>query len=178
MHSVEKRTKEISLFVGACLAWVCLVAVHVGASFGGAVMALLGLIFVVSLLGFFITIVIGIGTRRWRVFRFFSVALFLILSSSWAASFISDQQRKASITAAQPIILAAERFHADTGAYPNSLADLAPTYLQAEPRTKMGFRGTSYVLFARQDRLHITFSLPGWMLCTYNSVSKQWRIDD
>ena len=133
---------------------------------------------IVSLLSFFVAVLVGIILRRWRVILYFGATLFLVFSASWTARFISERQREASIAAAQPIISAANRFHSNTGAYPQSLYDLVPAYLPTEPRTKMGFRGTPFSLSTGPDRFYVTFALPAWKLCTYNSESKQWHIND
>ena len=175
---MRTKAKQVTLFAIALLAWVALVAFQVGASFGFGTSGLLGLVLAASLLGFFVAALIGIISRRWRPTLYLGVALFIVFSSSWAAGFISTRQREASIAAAQPIIAAAERFHSATGSYPQSLDDLIPTYLPTEPRTRMGFRGTRFTLSARPDRFHVTFALPAWMLCSYDSESKQWDIND
>lgn len=177
-HPVKTKPKQVVLFAVALLAWAALVSLEVGASFGSTVTGLLGLLFVASLLCSFVAVIVGIISRRWRVTLYFGTALFIIFSSSWAARFISTRQREASIAAAQPIIAAAERFHSTTGAYPQSLSDLIPAYLPTEPRTRMGFRGTPFALSAGSDRFHVTFALPAWMLCSYDSKSKQWDISD
>jgi hypothetical protein len=175
---VRTSIRETLFFTGALLVWAALVAFQVGASFGFGTAGLLGLVLAASLLGFCVAVVIGIISQRWRVTLYFGVALFVVFSSSWTARFISERQRQDSIAAAQPIIAAAERFYTASGAYPQSLDDLVPAYLPAEPRTKMGFRGTPFVLSSRPDRFYVTFELPSWMLCTYDSQSKQWDISD
>jgi len=126
----------------------------------------------------FVSALAGIFTRRWRFTLYFGIALFVVLLSSWTANFVSERQRIASIAAAQPIVAAAERFHLATGTYPRSFDDLVPAYLAVEPRTRMGFHGTRFLLSSRPDRFRVSFSLPAWMLCSYDSESKQWKIND
>lgn len=175
---MNTNTKRVPFFAAAMLTWAALVSLMVGASFSSGAAGLLGLLLVASLLCSFVAVIVGIISRRWRVTFYFGTAVFIIFSSSWAARFISTRQREASIAAAQPIIAAAERFHSSTGAYPQSLSDLIPAYLPTEPRTRMGFRGTPFALSSGSDRFHVTFALPAWMLCSYDSKSKQWDISD
>lgn len=175
---MRTKTKQIALYVSAPFAWAGFVAFQVGAAFGFGGAGVVGLVLGASLIGFLVSALVGIATRRWRFTLYFGVALFAVLSSFWAASFISERQRLASIAAAQPIIAAAERFQMANGNYPRSFSDLVPAYLSTEPRTKMGFGGTRFVLSSRPDRFHLSFSLRAWMLCSYDSESKQWGIYD
>lgn len=174
---MRTKAKQVALFASSFLAWSGLVAFQVGGAFGfGA--GVLGLLLAASLIGFFVSTLVGIVTRRWRFTLYFGIALFVVLSSSWAAGFISERQRVASIAAAQPIIAAAGRFHTATGSYPRSFDELVPEHLPTVPRTKMGFRGTHFKLSSSPDRFRLWFELPTWMLCSYNSESKRWEIDD
>ena len=175
---MKTKTKQSVLLVSVLPGWAALVAFQVGASFGFAATGLLGLLIAVSLAGFFAAVVVGVIRRRWRVVLYFGTGLFVVLSSSWAAGFISARQREASIAAAKPIIAAVGRFYSATGYYPQSLADLVPTYLPIEPRTRMGFRGTPFTLSVAPDRFYVSFELPGWMRCSYDSASKQWNTFD
>lgn len=175
---MRTRTKQITLFVSVLLAWTGLVAFQIGADFGFVGAGVAGLVFVALLLGFFVSVCAGIVTRRWRSTLESGVALLVALSSLCTADVISEHQRVASIASAQPIIAAAERFRMATGIYPRSFDDLVPAYLSAEPRSKMGFCGTRFMLSSGPDRFHLSFPLPAWMLCSYDSRSKEWEIND
>ena len=107
-----------------------------------------------------------------------SLLLLAFVSASWTAHVISNRQRQASILAAQPIIFAAERFHATTGTYPTSLDELVPNFLPVKPHTRMGLGGTRFVLASRPDGFRLTFALPTDMVCSYDSQTKHWNIHD
>ena len=174
---MRTRAKQTALCATILLAWAGLVAFQVGA-FGFGAAGVLGLVLGATLLGFCISALVGIATRRWNFTLYFGIALFSEFSSLWAAGFISERQRLPSIVATQPIIAAAERFHIATGSYPRSFDDLVPAYLSTEPRTKMGIRGTYFILSSSPDQFHLSFELPVWMLCSYSSEAKQWEIND
>ena len=160
------------------LVWTGLVALQIGAAFGFAVSGLVGLALAVTLLGFLISASGAIFSRRWRRAIRFGLALLFLFSSFGTAGSISKRQQQASIIAAQPIIAAAENFHAATGAYPRSLGDLVPAYLPTEPRTKMGFGGASFLLSSQPDGFRVSFALPAWMRCVYDSRAKKWSVND
>ncbi len=175
---MRAKARKVVLCSCAFLAWAALVACQVGASFGFESSALLGLFCIAPVVGLFIASLLGFFTRRWRAAWYFLAALAGVAASLAVSRGISARQREASIAAAEPIIAAAGRFHTATGAYPRSLADLIPAYLPGEPRTKMGFRGTSFRFSSGADGFEITFALPVWRVCSYDSRTKQWRIRD
>lgn len=175
---MNTKIKQIALIAGAFLIWVALVALQVGGTFGFVMSGLVGLLSIVSILVAFVIVVISIITRRWRDALYSGIPFLFVCSTLWVAGFITDRQCEASKVAAQPIIAAAMRFHADTGKYPQSLDDLVPTYLPTKPHSVMGFYGTPFSLSSHADCLYIRFALPHWMRCSYDSDSKQWHIRD
>lgn len=147
-------------------------------SFG--LLGLLNLPIMVSIPGFFVLMVIGLFARRWRD-SLYSGLLFLFVSSSMVgAGLIWDRQQATSVATAQSVIAAAERFHSDTGSYPQSLSDLVPAYLPTEPHSVMGFSEDSFRfrLSTNADHFHISFALPAWMSYSYDSESKKWSLHD
>jgi hypothetical protein len=105
--------------------------------------------------------------------------MFVVPPASFiAAGALSELQREASITRAKTIIDGADHFRARTGRYPTSSAELVPDYLPAMPRTKMGLLGSDYYYATRGDGYSLSFELPAWMVCHYDSRTRAWTISD
>jgi hypothetical protein len=170
--------KLVVFSLAALLAWAGLVAFQVSASFGFAATGMLGLAVLGSVAVFFVAVLAGIFSKRWRAACVCGFMVIVVFTSSLTASLISTRQREASMVAAEPVIVALERFHAAMGSYPRELDDLIPVYLAGKPRTKMGFRGDSFLYWCDADGFELGFSVPPFILYSYDSKSKEWRICD
>jgi hypothetical protein len=88
---------------------------------------------------------------------------------------------EAGYAIAAPILAALERYHADHGAYPESLNALLPDYLspseipfpQERPGT-LGEDGFAYSTDSSGFRLGFRYTGPGINRCIYKSATKHW----
>lgn len=86
--------------------------------------------------------------------------------------------------AAYEIIKALERYRNEKGEYPEKLEELVPQYLTQIPKDKSKRPFFKYCDFyyCKSERIDnyftLTFPLPSWMLCTYDSATKKWEIND
>ena len=80
---------------------------------------------------------------------------------------------EAWMSASSPVILALERYHADRGAYPESLGAMIPTYLDSAsiPHNDYGF---TYRPDSGQYQLGFHYVGPGYNTCILRSTQKRW----
>ncbi len=101
------------------------------------------------------------------------------------------RKAEAGYRAAAPVIAALEKFHSDRGEYPESLAELVPSYLT--DRRNLLYRGRAQPVNApghdesipehefgyrhEHDSYILTFSYtgPGMNHCVYDSGTKTWH---
>ena len=78
----------------------------------------------------------------------------------------------------EPVITALDRYHAERGAYPDSLQELVPRYLTATALSALKFGlddGLEYRPGNADYRLEFHYSGPGMNTCRYDLRSKRWR---
>jgi hypothetical protein len=175
---VKVGSRRVFACVGVLLLWGGLVALQISELFGYSQIGLLGLTIVGLVIGLFVALAIGAVKRRWKPALYIGVALVICLSSIFVVQTISARQQAASMAGAEPIIAAIERYHATTGAFPRTIAELIPTYLPSMPRSSMGFNGSEYLIWTDPDGYRVEFALQGWNICAYDSRFKQWEVLD
>jgi len=175
---VKASRRSFAKVIATLLVLGGLVALQLSTFFGYVVIGLLGLTILGLLIGLFVALVYGAMKRRWKPALDIGVKLVVCLTSIFIVQFISYRQQADSMASAQPMIAAVERFHSETGKYPESIADLIPTFLQSIPRTSMGLNGTDYDIWVYPDGYRLVFPLQGWNMCSYDSRSKQWEVLD
>ena len=74
-------------------------------------------------------------------------------------------------TACDPIIAALEQFHADKGAYPESLAELVPDFIASVP-AEVNDEPISYSKTGESYSLAFHYIGPGMNTCTYTPKDK------
>jgi hypothetical protein len=77
-----------------------------------------------------------------------------------------------------PVISALDRYHAERGAYPESLQELVPRYLTATALSVLEFGpnlGLEYRPENTDYRLEFHYSGPGMNTCKYDLRSKRWN---
>ncbi len=77
-----------------------------------------------------------------------------------------------------PVISALDRYHAERGAYPESLQALVPRYLTATALSALRFgldHGLEYRPGNTDYRLEFHYSGPGMNTCKYDLRSKRWH---
>lgn len=176
---IENPLKRLRLTASAFLVGIALTLLHVGAvpydnPYGIISMLLSGTIVLASTgMAFY-----ALRTRRWGHLAYSGVAILAVVASLLVSRSVSHRQRIGSIAAAQPVLAAIERFRTERGVYPETIHQLVPAYLPAEPRTRMGFNGTPFHLRSKPGKLTLYFDLPAAMRCSYDSESKQWHVHD
>jgi hypothetical protein len=76
-----------------------------------------------------------------------------------------------------PIVAGLDSYHADRGAYPDSLQELVPKYLAASALSVIKFSssdGLEYRTDSTGFRLEFHYAGPRLNTCTYNLRSKRW----
>lgn len=116
--------------------------------------------------------------RRWSVVRRLGAVLFFTVLGATIGHFVGDWQRRAAISKAKPLISAIDKFRTDNNFYPVSIGALVPRYLSAVPRPWTGFRLNEFRLTTGVDSFRISFELPEWKFCSYDSSIGNWQIDD
>ena len=80
---------------------------------------------------------------------------------------------------AEPIIAALDRFHADSGHYPATLAALVPMFLSdsalATPSRAQERYPWTYKLDGATYTLQFRYTGPGSNECTYMATSRRWQ---
>ncbi len=171
--------KPLQLAAIAVLTSIALALLHIGAvpydNPAGILALLLSGAIVLASAGVALSALV---TRRWAHLASSGVAISAVVASLLVSRPVSQRQRAGSIAAAQPVLAAIERFRAQRGAYPETIQQLVPAYLPADPRTRMGFSGTPFYLRSKPAGLTLYFDLPAAMRCSYDSESKRWHVHD
>lgn len=115
---------------------------------------------------------------RWRPLLYCAFGFLAYFGGLLVARKISEYQRLKSMEAAHPLIAAAEQFHSVTGSYPASVDALIPQYLARAPWSKMGVIGTKIFLCSDEKGFRVSFTLPRWHYCLYDSTTESWEVSD
>jgi len=175
---MRTRANFIVLLLCALPLWVVWVALQVCSVGYGVGVGLLDVLVAALILVFFGAIACSLRTKNWQVPLYIGVILGAYFCAIPPSERISRWQWRASILEAQSLIAAVESFHHDQGIYPNSIQQLIPAYLPAEPRTKMGLFGDRFEFIPDSNGFRLEFYVPWSKWWTYDSESKEWTVSD
>jgi hypothetical protein len=138
---------------------------------------LFGLVFLTSLIGFFIASLLN-PSKHSGIFIYLLIAA---LASIPINTSIAKGKEVESITRGKQIVVALDTYYNRTGRYPEKLSDLVPLDLPQIPTTSMGFSGkTPFKYMAEENAMdfRLSFRCPFFLFCSYTSRQKKWILED
>ncbi len=167
-----------TIFFLVLLGWFGLTAfqssVAFGYGYGGGLLLAGGALFI----GLAVSTLKGWRSGSWQPVGWCLTGLGLLISSVGAAWWINHLQKNRAVRNAQPLLAEIIRFHAQTGKYPASIADLKPAFPAGEPRPGIAFGSDPYWVSMTPDGFTVAFHLPDWQTFTYDSRTGNWQVVD
>ena len=162
------------VFAGFAL-WIVLFLATISEHFE----SLAGFVFVLASLSEITCAVLGFLTKQPKgIILSGWIAAICFVAMTCALPFKSSQDR-ATMKAAESLISAIERCHADSGVYPKSLDALVPKYLPAVPKTSLGFGRSEFFYFSHPEGFTLGYIRPALLMQeTYDSKTREWHLRD
>ena len=132
-------------------------------------------ILMVSIIGAVISVLVGLLTKKYRAARLFGVVVMLSLLAVIVDLVISDRQQEKTEQTAVQVITAIERYRSAHGVLPASLDRLVPEQLAQVPTARNNNR---FMYEVRSNDFSLSFSMPVFMVRTYDSKTRKWSTHD
>jgi hypothetical protein len=172
-NSFSNLTKTLFVVFGLIMFFL-----HVFGTYSFSGTAFLGLVILLAGLLFVIYIITALVTRSRSALKV-AISLFITVAIAiFCGNWVNDYFREQSFKKAEEIAKSLETYYNDKSYYPETLDQLFPVYMDEIPKPWMGLDEGQYIYKKNGEYYSITFSLPAWMLASYNSREKSWTIND
>ncbi len=104
-----------------------------------------------------------------------SAVLFAFFVSATTASIVTGdwQVRRTKVTGLK-IVHALDRFAVKNGAYPTTLDELVPEYLDVIPKSRVGTKASFRYWLDEDGDFGLSFDRPTFLMSTYRSSDRRW----